>query len=728
MRFVNSVTTITLLGALTAGLLYTTPVPAAWSDDPAQRTTVTNAQYRQYFPILVQVDQGFVVAWNDKRRDNAYVDTYAQKFNLNGDMLWPENGRVIAAGPANSLVYPFQYTAGIASDGSGGALVAWNDSNNTSYWQAFASRITSNAVVAWGSPGEQIQAPDTAVPFLANPTSGANQAPTDWDIAADSENGMFIPLRTGLGRVDFEGKLRTNWFYDSSDTISVNRVLVPVVSATDKDGVIVVWNQGNSYFSQGIRARKLMDPESLWPAQRDTFSDTWGQKVVYQPDGTMPLCSLKAVPDGAGGVIAVWVDGRIVTDTGHFRVYAQRIDSSGHLMWGQESLEVSADVTTYSCYWWSKLVAVADGEGGVVIAWNDAHESVRAQRVNADGNLLWQSGGVVLSSQAGAYYHFTTHGVIETTDGNFIVLYHDATDELLVAQLLDASNGSPLWGDGKVVFQGCFSPYNAHTAPMVSDGQGGAVAVWEACDNDIYAHRILGSGAVTYSVGGSVSNLTGNGLVLQNNGTDDLAIAANGPFSFATELLGGSTYSVRVATQPVGQTCTVTNGNGTIANADVTNISVSCVNGEIPVFKMNAGLNDAWYNRATSGQGFFITIFPDLGAASLAWFTYDTVLPPVDATANLGDPGLRWLTAVGPYVDNQALMDIEMTSGGLFDTYTEIIRTDPPGSDGTILLTFDNCYSGTIEYDIPSINRHGIVPIERVAIDNAALCEALSDN
>lgn len=143
-------------------------------------------------------------------------------------------------------------------------------------------------------------------------------------------------------------------------------------------------------------------------------------------------------------------------------------------------------------------------------------------------------------------------------------------------------------------------------------------------------------------------------------------------------------------------------------------------------FKINAGLNDAWYYPLTSGQGFFITVFPHLGAVSLAWFTYDTELPPVDAVANLGDPGHRWLTAVGPIDGNQVLMNIEMTSGGIFDSASEIIRTDPPGSDGTILLTFDSCSSGTIEYDIPSINRKGIVPIQRVAGDNIVICEVLS--
>jgi hypothetical protein len=140
---------------------------------------------------------------------------------------------------------------------------------------------------------------------------------------------------------------------------------------------------------------------------------------------------------------------------------------------------------------------------------------------------------------------------------------------------------------------------------------------------------------------------------------------------------------------------------------------------------MNAGLNDAWYNPLTSGQGFFITIFPDLGFATLAWFTYDTELPPLDATANLGDPGHRWMTAAGLIDNDQSEMNIEFASGGIFDTASEITRTDPPGSDGTLKLKFDNCNTGSIEYDITSINAQGTVPIQRVAADNAALCNAL---
>ena len=96
-------------------------------------------------------------------------------------------------------------------------------------------------------------------------------------------------------------------------------------------------------------------------------------------------------------------------------------------------------------------------------------------------------------------------------------------------------------------------------------------------------------------------------------------------------------------------------------------------------------MNDAWYNPETDGQGFFITVFPDLGFLSLAWFTYDTELPAEDAEANLGDAGHRWITAIGPITGNEVVMNIDITSGGLFDTAREVDHTDPTGSDGTIV-------------------------------------------
>jgi len=140
-------------------------------------------------------------------------------------------------------------------------------------------------------------------------------------------------------------------------------------------------------------------------------------------------------------------------------------------------------------------------------------------------------------------------------------------------------------------------------------------------------------------------------------------------------------------------------------------------------FVINAGLNDAWYDPMTDGQGFTISVFEDKGTVFLAWFTYDTELPAAGATAILGDPGQRWLTAQGTYQGAKAELEVYSASGGLFDTALPAPELDPIGS---IILEFDDCYAGTVTYELPAIGKSGSIPIERMAFDNIALCEMLS--
>lgn len=96
----------------------------------------------------------------------------------------------------------------------------------------------------------------------------------------------------------------------------------------------------------------------------------------------------------------------------------------------------------------------------------------------------------------------------------------------------------------------------------------------------------------TFAVAGTVTGLLGSGLVLQNNGGDDLAVAADGSFSFAAPLATGAGYTVTVRTQPStpSQTCTIANSTGTVGSADVTNIAVTCVTGGFSISGAVSGL------------------------------------------------------------------------------------------------------------------------------------------
>ena len=104
-------------------------------------------------------------------------------------------------------------------------------------------------------------------------------------------------------------------------------------------------------------------------------------------------------------------------------------------------------------------------------------------------------------------------------------------------------------------------------------------SITPSSDNDLGAWIVEGDvQSTTYSVGGTVSGLTGTGLVLRNSGGDDEAIAGNGAFTFDTPLADGSGYVVTVKTQPTSpaQVCSVSNGSGTLAGVDITDVTVSC--------------------------------------------------------------------------------------------------------------------------------------------------------
>jgi sugar lactone lactonase YvrE len=108
-----------------------------------------------------------------------------------------------------------------------------------------------------------------------------------------------------------------------------------------------------------------------------------------------------------------------------------------------------------------------------------------------------------------------------------------------------------------------------------------------------------GAGGTNYTVGGTVSGLLGT-VVLQNNNGNDLTLSANSGFTFTTPAVTGSGYSVTVRTQPAGQTCAVANGAGTVSEANVTGVTVTC-SSPFPSLALFAG--DMERNGSVDGIG-----------------------------------------------------------------------------------------------------------------------------
>ncbi len=125
---------------------------------------------------------------------------------------------------------------------------------------------------------------------------------------------------------------------------------------------------------------------------------------------------------------------------------------------------------------------------------------------------------------------------------------------------------------------------NDHDAAVTADGSDdGATDIHDSGADALVAH---------YTVGGTVSGLAGTGLVLQDNGGDNVSMSASGVLAFPKKIADGAPYEVTVLIQPTGpvQSCVVANGSGTVSGADVTNVTVTCTTSTFAVGGTVTGL------------------------------------------------------------------------------------------------------------------------------------------
>ena len=173
-----------------------------------------------------------------------------------------------------------------------------------------------------------------------------------------------------------------------------------------------------------------------------------------------------------------------------------------------------------------------------------------------------------------------------------------------------------------------------------------------------------------YTVGGSVSGLaTGNSVVLQNNGADDLTVAADGGFTFPAPLDDGSPYAVTVLTQPSAtpQLCTVVNGAGTVAGANVTTVEVTC-----------ADLVDLTMAVLPEGAG---TTTPPVGRTGIVV----SVPQAIVATANTGYDFVNWTSSDGAAAladPGSASTTVTMTAAATVTANFCLLHTWYPDVDG----------------------------------------------
>lgn len=124
-------------------------------------------------------------------------------------------------------------------------------------------------------------------------------------------------------------------------------------------------------------------------------------------------------------------------------------------------------------------------------------------------------------------------------------------------------------------------------------------------------------GYTAISIGGTVTGLTTDGLVLAN-GTNTVAVPANATsYTFPQQIGNYASYSVSIQSQPARLTCVVGNNVGTASGVDINWINVVCSPNTFALGGTVAGLTGTGL-RLTNGSD---TVDVAAGATS---FTFPT--------------------------------------------------------------------------------------------------------
>lgn len=472
---------IYLLAIAAAALIGVPLASGEWAASPTQNLPLCTAKNEQHFPVLIADGHGgAIVAWSDAR--NANRDIFAQRVNAAGEMLWNTDGIAICELPS-SQSWPL-----IVDDSNGGAILIWGDTRHGNQ-DSYAQRIDADGTKLWNAEG---------IPVCTHPT-----LQDDLNAIADGHGGVIVAWEDWRnGNQDIYAQR-----IDSTGTPLWKSNGVPVYSGTGDqyDPVLLADGEGGAIFAWwdistpdwNIFAQRLSaDGEPMWNspavAQEPSVSASATAVPVCAAMGNQGAPSV--VSDEKGGAFFVWSDYR--NDPNFYttaQLYAQRITGGGTALWEKDGIpicELPVNQQQPHC--------IRDGTGGFIVVWWDERDifaDIYAQRVSADGKVLWDIAGVPVCTEAGVQ---RVPQFVSMDSGGAIAYwldyredFGDSTEDAIYAQRLAVSDGNSLWEANGVPV--CTALKAQITPQAVSTGVGSAIVVWSdarGADYDIYIHRV----------------------------------------------------------------------------------------------------------------------------------------------------------------------------------------------------------------------------------------------
>ena len=389
---------------------------------------------------------------------------------------WPHDPG--AAAPVCLAAYNQTYPA-IAADGAGGVIIAWRHATAGGESDIYAQRLDANGAPSWTLDGVPVcteagfQSDALVVP------DGAGGAIVVWTDNRVVSSDLYAQ------RLDANGAAM--WAAGGVPLCTATGNQLRAVAIADGfGGAIVAWEDWRAGANPDVYAQRV----DASGARR------WGTNGTAYAATTYSQQYPRLAPDGAGGAFIVWMDFRSLNSD----VFAAHVDSAGTTNWSGNGEPICTD-GAHQYY----PVAVADGLGGVIVAWQDARggtNDIYAQRTNVFGSPLWTVNGRVVCSAVG-----TQQDAAILADGfsGAFVAWRDArsgTDDLY-AQRLSVTGALQWVADGVAL---CAAPGTQDKLALHEDGAGGLLAVWRDLrfgpDYDLYAQRLSGAGVPQWTTDG----------------------------------------------------------------------------------------------------------------------------------------------------------------------------------------------------------------------------------
>jgi hypothetical protein len=376
-----------------------------------------------------------------------------------------------------STASDFQFSPVAAPDGGGGAFLGWIDRRGFPN-QIYAQRLDASGVPAWTVNG----IPVCTVPGNSHRTpaiiaDGQGGAIVGWTSSPVSGDRVFVQ------RLDASG----NRLWGPSGVVVCLKggyQDYPRLVPDGTGGALIFWRDQRNEFAGDLYAQRVSAAGALlW--------DSLGVAICVSPaDQLKPTVAA----GGAGSAIVAWEDFRVGP---YFRVYAQRIDSSGVVQWTPNGVAVCPAPGNQNV-----ATIAGDGADGAVLAWEDRRASpsmrIYAQRLSLVGAALWDTNGVALGVPG---YALNPRAVSDGA-GGAIVAWEDTNG--VRAQRVNASGA--LWSDSSSVRLTNISAFGSDTR-ITTDGVGGAIVAWRdtrlgTSNTNIYAQRVSAAGVLKWEADG----------------------------------------------------------------------------------------------------------------------------------------------------------------------------------------------------------------------------------